>query len=83
MRPVQIREHMRIRPFRPIRIHISDGAAYEIRHPEMAYVTATQVMIALRMAEDDLPDQVVFCDPVHITRIEPLNGSKRRKSTKK
>ena len=40
-------------------------------------------MIALRMAEDDLPDQVVFCDPVHITHIEPLNGTKRRKSTKK
>ncbi len=49
----------------------------------MAYVTATQVMIALRMAEDELPDQVVFCDPVHITRLEPLNGTKRRKSTKK
>ncbi len=49
----------------------------------MAYVNATQVMIALRTAEDELPDQVVFCDPVHITRLEPLNGTKRRKSTRK
>lgn len=75
MRPLQIREHVMARPFRPIRLHISDGASYDIRHPEMAFVTATQVMIALRLAEDGLPDQVVFCDPVHITRIEPINGN--------
>ena len=74
MRPVQVRDHLQIQPFRPIRVHISDGSSYDIRHPEMAYVTATQVMIALEMSVEDLPDKVVFCDPVHITRIEPLNA---------
>ncbi len=47
----------------------------DIRHPEMAYVTATQVMIAFEMSEENLPDKVVFSDPVHITRIEPLRAS--------
>ena len=79
MRPAQIRDHLKTRPFRPIRVHISDGSSYDILHPEMAYVTASQVMIALEMSEDDLPDRVVFCDPVHITRIEPLDGAKPKR----
>jgi hypothetical protein len=74
MRPTQVRDHLKTRPFRPIRVFVSDGSSYEIRHPEMAYVTASQVMIALEMSEDNLPDRVVFCDPVHITRIEPIDG---------
>lgn len=74
MRPTQVREHLRARPFQPIRIHVSDGSSYEIRHSEMAFVTASQVMIALEMSEEELPDRVVFCDPVHVTRIEPIDG---------
>ncbi len=74
MRPTQVRDHLKTRPFRPIRVYVSDGSSYEIRHPEMAYVTVSQVLIALEMSEDNLPDRVVFCDPVHITRIEPIDG---------
>ncbi|MGB2984723.1 MAG: hypothetical protein WBE26_02475 [Phycisphaerae bacterium] len=76
MRPAQIRDHLKVQPFRPIRVHISDGSSYDVRHPEMAYVTTTQVMIALEMSTEDLPERIVFCDPVHITRIEPLDGAK-------
>ncbi len=83
MRPGQIRDHLKIQPFRPIRVHISDGSSYDILHPEMAYVTASQVMIALEMSENDLPDKVVFCDPVHITRIERLDGTKPKRRTKR
>lgn len=82
MRPAQVRDHLKTEPFRPIRVHISDGSAYDIRHPEMAYVTATQVMIALKMSEEDLPDKVIFCDPVHITRIEPLDRTKPKRRGK-
>ena len=83
MRPAQIRDHLKTQPFRPIRVHISDGSSYDIRHPEMAYVTTTQVMIALKMSTENLPDKVIFCDPVHITRIEPLNGAKAKRRTKR
>ena len=83
MRPGQVRDHLKIQPFRPIRVHISDGSSYGIRHPEMAYVTASQVMIALEMSGDGLPDKVVFCDPVHITRIEPLDETKPKRRAKR
>ena len=74
MRPAQIRDHLKTQPFRPIRVHISVGSPYHIRHPEMAYVTTTQVMIALEMSVENLPDKVIFCDPMHATRIEPHGG---------
>ena len=84
MRPTQIRDHLKRQPFRPIRVHISDGSSYDIRHPEMAIVTTSELIIALKMSTDDLPDKVIFCDPVHITRIEPLDGARsRRRKTKR
>ena len=83
MRPTQVRDHLKLEPFRPIRVHTSDGSSYDIRHPEMAYVTASQVMIALEMSEGDLPDKVVFCDPLHITRIEPIDAAKAKRRPKR
>ena len=61
----------RERPFRPLRIFISDGEAYEVRHPEMMLVTRTKVVIALPNGED-VPENTVYCDPVHITRVVPM-----------
>lgn len=85
MRAVQIRDHLKAQPFRPLRVHVSDGSYYDIAHPEMAYVTTMQVVMALSMSPEDLPDRVVFCDPLHVTRIEPLDGRRgaKRRSTRR
>ena len=61
----------RERPFRPLRIFISDGESYEVRHPEMMLVTKTRVVIALPNGQD-VPEKTVYCDPVHITRVVPM-----------
>ena len=78
MRPDEIRAHLRKEPFRPIRIYISDGSSYEVRHPEMANVSRTEVVIAMDPGEDGMPESFAYCDPLHITRIEPLDGKKRK-----
>ena len=75
MRPDHIREHLRATPFRPIRVFLSDGSSYEVRHPEMAIVARRQVIIALPVDNDGLPERVVTCDPLHITGIEPLEAA--------
>ena len=83
MRPKEILTHLRRRPFAPIRIHISDGASYDVSHPEMMAVTTTVVFIAQPPESDGVPERSVYCDPVHITRIEPLDGTKpKRRPTK-
>ena len=85
MRPAQILAHLRKQPFAPIRVSLSDGSSYEVRHPEMAAVSRAELVIGLELAEDDVPDRFAYCDPVHVTRIEPIDGTggKRRKTRRK
>jgi len=83
MRPDEIRAHLRKQPFRPIRIFVSDGSSYDVRHPESALVTRTEVVIALDPGNDDIPERSAYCDPIHITRIEPLDGRKAKRSKPK
>ena len=79
MRPSEILNHLRRQPFAPIRIHVSDGASYDVTHPEMMAVTAAVVFIAQPPEKDGVPERSVYCDPVHITRIEPLDGAKAKR----
>ena len=45
--PRELLAIQREQPFVPIRVHVSDGAAYEVRHPEMMLVTVSLVFIGL------------------------------------
>ena len=83
MNPTQILQHLRREPFRPIRICLSDGASYEVRHPELALVTRTEVAIALENGKDEVPERMVYCDPLHVTRIEPIDGTKPKPKTRR
>ncbi len=75
MRPDEIRAHLRREPFRPIRIYISDGSSYDVRHPELMFVSRAEVVIGLDAGDDELPERCVYCDPLHITRIQPLDAA--------
>lgn len=77
MRPEAIRVHLRRLPFRPIRVFLSDGSHYDVRHPDFMYVSRSEVVIALDPGNDDVPERSAYCDPIHITRIEPLEGDRR------
>jgi hypothetical protein len=41
-----IRGRLDARPFQPFRVVTSSGQAYEVRHPEMAFPTRTEMVIA-------------------------------------
>lgn len=83
MRADEIRTHLRKQPFRPIRVFVSDGSSYDVRHPELMLVTKTEVVIALDPGDDTVPERSAYCDPVHITRIEQLDGAKRKRNRKR
>ncbi len=78
MRASKILEHLRRKPFRPIRVHLSDGSAYDVRHPEFVAVSRIEIAIALDPGEAELPEKMVYCDPLHITRIELIDAAKRK-----
>ena len=75
MRPEEIRDKLRRRPFHPLRVYLSDGSSHDVRHPEMAYVSRREVVIGVPGNSGDLPVRSVYCDPLHVTRIEPIDGS--------
>jgi len=83
MRAIEIRQHLRKEPFRPFRIFLSNGIHYDIHHPELMYVGRTDVVIALKLGKDDIPDELAYCNPVHVTNIEPLANGGSKKSKRK
>ena len=84
MSPSEVIELQRERHFPGFRIYISDGASYVVRHPEMMLVTRSRVYIAIPPSREGAPPAgAVYCDPVHITRIEPLNSERKGASRKR
>lgn len=61
------------RPFQPFRLVMSSGKAYEVRHPEMAFLSRTSIYVAIDV-EDDIPADFRMCSLLHVTTVEPLNA---------
>ena len=73
MSPEELSGALKRRPFVPFRIHITDGAQYEIRIPDMVMIGRTILFIGLRR-DIDSPffDEPVWVAMRHITRVEPI-----------
>jgi hypothetical protein len=78
MRPDEIRAHLHKHPFVPIRVFLSDGSHYDVYHRDFMLVSRAEVVIGLNAGADELPERNAYLDPVHITRIEPVNGNRMR-----
>ena len=62
------------RPFQAVKITLSSGHAFEIRHPEMALLTRTSLLIGVDLAEDGVPAEFKIISLLHVTAIEPLTS---------
>lgn len=74
------RELLGQRPFRPFRLVMSSGQSYEVRHPEMAMLTRTDMLVGIDIAEDGVPAEFKICSLLHVTAIEPLSGPSTKES---
>ena len=83
MHPSDLLTHARRQPFVPLRLYLSDGSSYDVRHPELIVISRREVAIAIDGAKGDLPERMIYCDPLHITRVELINGAPRKRKTKK
>lgn len=62
-------------PFKPFRLVMSSGQAYEVRHPEMAMLTKTDLLVGIDETRDGVPAEFKICSLLHVTSIEPLSLS--------
>ena len=66
------RDLLAAQPSEPFRIEMSRGKTYDIRHPEMATVMKTHLMVFIADPEETLPSRCMMCSYLHITAVGPL-----------
>lgn len=69
------RDLLKQQPFRPFRVVMSSGQSYEVRHPEMAFLTRTSILVGIDEADDGVPAEFKMCSLLHVTAVEPLSAS--------
>jgi hypothetical protein len=68
-------------PFQPFRIVMSSGESYEVRHPEMAWLTRTTLFVGIDEDSEGIPGRAKMCSLLHITVVEALPaGAKKRRN---
>ena len=75
-------------PFSPFRIQLTNGQSHVIPHPDFAMLKRTSVVIGLSSFQDNIHDDHIECDLLHVVAIEPSNGASatngpRRKKRRK
>ena len=68
------------KPFRPFRLVMSSGELYEVRHPEMAMLTRTDILVGVDVDDDNVPAEFKICSLLHVTAVEPLGVAGSRPS---
>ena len=78
MRPDDVRDFVNKRPFQPFRITLTDGRSYEVRHPELAMVGRSEILIGVPAPDESEPvyDRLVTVSLIYIMQIEPCELQK-------
>ncbi|HUY36276.1 MAG TPA: hypothetical protein VMV69_26295 [Pirellulales bacterium] len=73
MRAEELTELLRTQPFVPLRIHLSDGQTYDVRHPDLVLVLRQRVDIGLKPdPATGVLERVEHCSLLHVVRVEEL-----------
>jgi len=59
-------------PFQPVKVILSSGQFYEIRHPEVETLTRTSLLVGVDVADDGVPAEFKVLSLLHVTAIEPI-----------
>ena len=62
-------------PFEPLRIKTSNGEVFEVRHPEMAILARSAMVIVHPDADGSPSDRVEYVSYLHIASVETLAGA--------
>jgi hypothetical protein len=71
------RDLLTAQPFQPFRLVMSSGSSYEVRHPEMAFLSRKSIYVGVDQADDGIPADFRMCSLLHVTAVEPLTSELR------
>lgn len=76
MRPNELIALIRQRPFTPLRIHLTDGRAYDVGHPDQIIVLTGHVDIGVEPdPKTGAVDRVEHCSLLHVVSVEELESA--------
>jgi hypothetical protein len=58
---------LRRQPFQPFEVRMSNGDAYQIRHPEMALLLRSNLVLGTPESDD-----FIFCSLLHVAEVKAL-----------
>jgi hypothetical protein len=71
-----IKRRLEKQPFKPFRIHFSDGRSFPIRHADFVWVLRTRIEVGLSDNPGSaIPDRAEFVSLLHITSVEELQAA--------
>lgn len=70
------RELLDRRPFQPFRLVMSSAESYEVRHPEMAMLTRSDMLVGVDV-EDGVPTEFKICSLLRIVGVHPMKGDEK------
>jgi hypothetical protein len=69
----ELQEEARRQPFRPFRLVLTTGEAYDIRHPDLVMVGRRSVVIGITSDDKGTAfDRLVRADLLHVVKVEEL-----------
>ncbi len=71
----QVRKLHQSRPFHPFRLHLADGRALEVGHPEMLAVMPPGRTVIVATGDEDYE----IVDLLLVTSLEVMNGQSKTK----
>jgi hypothetical protein len=70
-----LREMLIRRPFEPLRVTMSGGQVFEVRHPEMASLAKSRMTVTLPDPDGGPSDRVEFLSYLHIAHVQSMQPS--------
>ena len=75
------REILHHAPFEPFRVVMSSGESYNIMHPEMVFVTARSLVLAIPDPTHPEGERLAWCSYLHIAHMEILRPQVERRAS--
>lgn len=70
-----LKDLMESKPFRPFKIHLSDGSSYEVLNHDMAMISRNSIDVGLHPDPNGIAERIVRCAILHISKIEELQAA--------
>ena len=70
------REILHRMPFEPFRLVMSSGESYNVMHPEMVFVAARSLILAIPDPSHSEGERLAFCSYLHLAHVEILKPSR-------